>query len=81
MTEERFKHEMNQAKTFQHISSSSAYWQGYQRGLRRAYHGSKFGTQAEHELWMNMINNKDYTRQERGKGYLAAINLETELVF
>lgn len=81
MTEKTFKSEMNRAKLYHDISSAKDYWNGYQRGLRRLYHGERFGTQAEHELWMNMIHDRDCTRHEKGKGYLAAMNLETELVF
>lgn len=45
------------------------YWTGYQRGLRRAYHGTKFGTQAEHKLWMSLIDDPDESREQRGLGY------------
>lgn len=38
---------------------------GYQRGLRRHYHGDRFGTEAEHEQWMAM----DGQRAELGDGY------------
>lgn len=41
------------------------YARGYQRGLRRHYHGEKFGTDTEHEKWMVL----DGHIQELGDGY------------
>ena len=42
------------AKTFQSVDTDrSEYWQGFQRGLRRSYHGENFGTAEEHENYMN----------------------------
>ncbi len=43
----------------------SQYSQGYQRGLRRHYHGEQFGTEAEHEQWLAL----DGHHQELGDGY------------
>jgi len=49
MDKATFEHEMNRAKTFQGLETDRAeYWIGYQRGLRRAYHGESFGTAEEH---------------------------------
>lgn len=41
------------------------YGAGYLRGLRRHYHGKKFGTTEEHETWLAMTGH----RQEMGDGY------------
>ena len=41
------------------------YAKGYLRGLRRHYHGEKFGTTSEHAQWMAMGDH----RQEMGDGY------------
>ena len=41
------------------------YWAGYQRGLRRAFHGERFGTDAEHQLWLSLSDD----RAELGRGY------------
>lgn len=43
------------------------YAAGYQLGLRRHYHGEQFGTEAEHQQWLNL----DEHRQEQGDGYRA----------
>ena len=47
------------------------YWEGYQRGLRRAYHGESFGTAEEHALWLGASDNygDDPIRRARGEGY------------
>lgn len=41
------------------------YEKGYQRGLRRHYHGEKFGTDEEHKQWSSLSGH----RQELGDGY------------
>jgi len=72
MTEQKFKSEMRRARTMQETSDDpmrSEYWAGYQRGLRRAYHGKKFGTEAEHASWSAAINSLDESRKQRGLGY------------
>ena len=72
MTEQKFKSEMRRAKTMQETSGDpmrSEYWAGYMRGLRRAYHGEDFGTEAENTRWLSCINDKDEQHKQRGQGY------------
>ena len=65
-----FEHEMNRAKTFQALETDRAeYWTGYARGLRRAYHGERFGTEQEHAQWMEAADSEDVLRRQRGQGY------------
>jgi hypothetical protein len=45
------------------------YFRGYARGLRRKYHGERFGTEAEHEKWMGLVNDEIQDRREVGRGY------------
>jgi len=45
------------------------YWTGRIRGLRRAYHGEQFGTDAEHALWLSLSTSDDTSRSELGRGY------------
>lgn len=45
------------------------YWLGYRRGIRRAYYGKLFGSDAEHTLWLALIDSTDRTHIERGRGY------------
>ena len=60
MNEGKFKTYMCAAKTI-----GGDYAAGYQRGLRRHYHGEQFGTEAEHQQWLGL----DGHRQELGDGY------------
>lgn len=54
----------------------SSWWTGYIKGLRHAHHGDRFGTEAEHELWLSAANSTDPIRAELGRGYLAGLTLE-----
>ena len=72
MDEQQFKHEMAKAKTFWDKGENKDYWRGYIRGLRRRYHGNNFGTDEEHEQWMNMIDDED--REQLGRGYRDGYN-------
>ena len=69
MTREKFEHEMGRAATMGAAGDRPDYWAGYARGLRRAFHGTRFGTDAEHALWLAQSDNEDEQRRERGQGY------------
>ena len=70
LSEADFQHEMARAKTFQGLEHDRAeYWIGYQRGLRRAFHGEAFGTMQEHTLWLEAASSGDAMRRQRGQGY------------
>lgn len=76
MTEQKFKSEMRRADSMRRLAVDAdehdrvAYWDGYRRGLRRAHHGSKFGTDAEHKLWLSLASQRgDEQRRQRGQGY------------
>ena len=43
------------------------YGRGYQRGIRRHFHGKIFGTEAEHEQWMK--RGSEDCRDALGRGY------------
>jgi hypothetical protein len=67
LTEVQFQHEMSRAQTFQGLEPDRAeYWAGYQRGLRRAFHGEAFGTAEEHDLWLTAVDSEDVLRKQRG---------------
>src|SRR3989339_1660606 len=70
-----FKNWMLRAGTLKDVSlepDDSDFWVGYMRGLRRLYHGEKYGTDAEHELWFGIDPDEpDMTRRARGEGYRA----------
>ena len=63
MNEEKFQTLMRRARLL-----TSDYGAGYQRGLRRHYHGERFGTAEEHALWSRLGLDGD-TREELGRGY------------
>lgn len=47
------------------------------RGLRRAHHGERFGSEAEHGLWLAAANSDDPMRAALGRGYMAGLTLES----
>lgn len=74
-----FKSLMRRADTMRRIETDylrEAWWTGYIKGLRRAHHGEKFGTEAEHELWLSAIDSPDESRAALGRGYHAGLTLE-----
>lgn len=54
MDKKQFQLLMGMAKSMHTIDADrSDFWRGFQRGLRRLYHGEKFGTVEEHEKFYN----------------------------
>ncbi len=49
---------IERAKEFLELSGGveTCFWEGYTRGLRRYYHGMRFGTVLEHVTWLNSRN-------------------------
>jgi len=54
----------------------AAWWTGYIRGLRRAHLGYGYGTDAEHDLWLNALESADAVQAALGRGYRAGLTLE-----
>ena len=70
MDEARFMTEMNKAHILRKSDKRSDYWDGFSRGLRRAYHGALFGTEQEHAHWLSLASDGgDESSRERGRGY------------
>lgn len=70
---------MRRADTLRRVESDPIkqdWWTGYMRGLRRAHHGEKFGTQAEHEMWIAAAESADESRAALGRGYLSGLKME-----
>ena len=63
MTETTFRSYMAQAK----VPQVGDYGRGYQRGLRRHYHGASFGSAEDHRRWMQAA--EEPHRAELGRGY------------
>ena len=81
MNQPEFERNMRGAKALQTIASDfpndngQDFWQGYQRGMRRHYHGEKFGTEQEHARWMLLADEyRDIARRFRGLGYWAGFD-------
>ena len=70
LTQGRFQSEMIKAGSMQRLEPArTEYWVGYQRGLRRAFHGPSFGTPGDHALWLAALTHADAMRRQRGQGY------------
>lgn len=70
---------MRRADTMRRIEDDperESWFAGYMRGLRRAHHGERFGTQAEHELWLSAESSRDGKRAALGRGYRAGLTLQ-----
>ena len=69
MEEKAYIIEMLRARAIKEESHNPEYWDGYLRGLRRQFHGDKFGTESEHQLWLTMSG--DEFQRQRSEGYRA----------
>lgn len=78
MTEQKFKSEMRRAESMRRMAEPmmAEYWAGYVRGLRRAYHGEKFGEPGEHEKWLSAANSREESRKQRGRGYADGLSFD-----
>jgi hypothetical protein len=66
----KFKSEMLKARTFRERGERPDYWLGYERGLRRGFHGARFGTEQDHEIWLSLAASAaERTQRQRGQGY------------
>lgn len=66
MNFKEFKTEVLKAREKQEKSNNHEYWYGFIKGLRRNYHGEKFGNQKIHlQLLQAGLDDR-----EIGKGYL-----------
>lgn len=62
-------------KRLEHDYLRSYWWAGYIRGLRRAHHGERYGTNAEHDLYHSAAESLDPARASLGRGYRAGLTL------
>jgi hypothetical protein len=69
MTEQEFRFRILRAETLRGLSGRPSYYEGYVRGLRRHYHGHRFGTAEEHRKWLGMVGDLDEAMLDRGRGY------------
>ncbi len=74
-----YKQAMTHAKLMQTNEPERAeYWVGYQRGMRRARFGERFGTEQDHQIWLNAINAGGESHRQRGEGYRDGLNEHVE---
>lgn len=69
---------LRRADTLRRLESDptrESWWTGYMRGLRRAHHGERFGSQTEHDLWLSAADSTDPQRAALGRGYAAGLTL------
>lgn len=75
----KFASLMRRADTLMRVESDpirAEWFAGYKRGLRRAHHGERFGSEAEHQLWLSASESTDPMRAALGRGYRAGLTLE-----
>ena len=63
-------------RRFDNEPANASWWTGYMRGLRRAHHGERFGSEAQHDLWLSAVDSTDPSRAALGHGYRAGLTLE-----
>ena len=81
MTDQQFQSELNRAKTLQGTVTDpieADYWAGYQRGLRRAFLGERFGTARQHKEWLSLANDDSHSNAARGRGYCDGLRFGEE---
>lgn len=69
---------MRRADTLRRVESDpirEQWYRGYMRGLRRAHHGERFGTDEEHGLWLSAAESDRPMRAALGAGYKAGLLL------
>ena len=71
-----YEREMIRVKTMMDVGDDQNYCMGYQRGLRRKFHGENFGTDDEYNLWLSAADSSDPSRKHRGQGYHDGYNLK-----
>ncbi len=72
MNQEEFEYNISRAEEFHRLSTGLEiyFWEGYLHGLRRHFHGDRFGTDSNHILWLNLkTENHDFSRKYRAVGY------------
>jgi hypothetical protein len=75
MDRKTYEREMRKARVMEQSRDRVHYWQGYKRGLRRCFYGEDHGTKEDHDLWMNLADDSEKKKAERGRGYKDALQL------
>ncbi len=82
MNQAKFQSEMHRAAAMRRLATDPTeanYYTGYIRGLRRRYHGERFGTEEDHALWLALADDQDPARTAQGRGYREGLQGEEAL--
>jgi len=75
MDEKQFQSLLGMAISMQSVDPDQAdFWRGFQRGIRRLYHGDNFGTDQEHTQWMECADGE--YRKQLQTGYRAGYHYD-----
>jgi hypothetical protein len=73
LNQAEFRSRLMQARIMQGLGERTAYWEGYERGLRRSFLGDLAVTDEEDRLLRAASDSSDLAARERGIGYRAAL--------
>jgi len=71
--EQAFNAKIYHTEVMRDISDRADYSAGYCRGLRRAFHGERFGAEEDHAHWISLSDRPDEQSRECIRGYIDAI--------
>jgi hypothetical protein len=78
MERSKFEDLLGMTKRMQKVTADSKdyesfeYWVGFQRGIRRLFYGTNFGTDEEHVKWMSCADGE--YRKQLQDGYRTGVN-------
>jgi hypothetical protein len=74
LNQAEFRSRVMQARIMQGLGERTAYWEGYERGLRRAFLGELSVSDGENSWLWAAADSSDSNERERGVGYREALN-------
>jgi hypothetical protein len=74
MTNESFRLELTVAQAMSRLGRPR-YWQAFERGLHRAFHGEAAVSESEHSAWLSMKLTADTDGADRYQGYCDGLDV------
>jgi hypothetical protein len=74
LNQAEFRSRVMQARIMQGLGERAAYWEGYERGLRRAFLGELSVSDVEDSRLKGAADSSDSDERDRGVGYREALN-------
>lgn len=74
LNQAEFRSRVMQARIMQGLGERTAYWEGYERGLRRAFLGDLSVSDDEDRVLRGAADSDDTQERDRAVGYHAALN-------